>query len=205
MLKPLSSAIAIGTGGPFGAEGPIIMTGGAFGSLIAQVFHLTGVGAKDAARRGRGRGHDGDVRDADRRRAARGRAAALRVEAAQPHPGRARGATSRSLRRVRCSAPGRSFPCRRTRHRRGRTLSRESSRASSPAVSRAIATVAVYASEDAIRQAADPLDVVAGDRRSRGRHRRLVEPRALGVGYDIDRCAAARATRRLGGRRASCA
>jgi chloride channel protein, CIC family len=41
VLKPLSSAIAIGTGGPFGAEGPIIMTGGAFGSLLAQAFHLT--------------------------------------------------------------------------------------------------------------------------------------------------------------------
>ncbi|HQR03765.1 MAG: chloride channel protein [Proteobacteria bacterium] len=36
VLKPLSSAISIGTGGPFGAEGPIIMTGGAVGSLIAQ-------------------------------------------------------------------------------------------------------------------------------------------------------------------------
>ncbi|AXK79341.1 chloride channel protein [Pseudolabrys taiwanensis] len=41
LLKPLSSAISIGTGGPFGAEGPIIMTGGAFGSLFAQLFHLT--------------------------------------------------------------------------------------------------------------------------------------------------------------------
>ncbi|HLI11394.1 MAG TPA: chloride channel protein [Alphaproteobacteria bacterium] len=41
VLKPLSSAIAIGTGGPFGAEGPIIMTGGAFGSLFAQLFHLS--------------------------------------------------------------------------------------------------------------------------------------------------------------------
>jgi len=41
ILKPVSSAIAIGSGGPFGAEGPIIMTGGAFGSLIAQLFHLT--------------------------------------------------------------------------------------------------------------------------------------------------------------------
>jgi len=40
VLKPLSSAIAIGTGGPFGAEGPIIMTGGAIGSLFAQFFHL---------------------------------------------------------------------------------------------------------------------------------------------------------------------
>jgi CIC family chloride channel protein len=42
VLKPLMSAIAIGTGGPFGAEGPIIMTGGAVGSLFAQFFHLAG-------------------------------------------------------------------------------------------------------------------------------------------------------------------
>ncbi|HWC97304.1 MAG TPA: chloride channel protein [Candidatus Sulfopaludibacter sp.] len=41
LLKPLSSAISIGSGGPFGAEGPIIMTGGAFGSMIAQLFRLT--------------------------------------------------------------------------------------------------------------------------------------------------------------------
>jgi len=41
VLKPLSSAIAIGTGGPFGAEGPIIMTGGALGSLFGQAFHLS--------------------------------------------------------------------------------------------------------------------------------------------------------------------
>ncbi|HEX4023090.1 MAG TPA: chloride channel protein [Steroidobacteraceae bacterium] len=40
-LKPVSSAISIGTGGPFGAEGPIIMTGGAFGSLFAQLFKLS--------------------------------------------------------------------------------------------------------------------------------------------------------------------
>ena len=41
ILKPLSSGIAIGSGGPFGAEGPIIMTGGAAASLLAQAFHLT--------------------------------------------------------------------------------------------------------------------------------------------------------------------
>jgi chloride channel protein, CIC family len=41
ILKPISAAIAIGTGGPFGAEGPIIQTGGAFGSLIGQVLHTT--------------------------------------------------------------------------------------------------------------------------------------------------------------------
>ena len=41
LLKPLSSAISIGSGGPFGAEGPIIMTGGAIGSIVAQFFSLT--------------------------------------------------------------------------------------------------------------------------------------------------------------------
>ena len=41
ILKPISAAIAIGTGGPFGAEGPIIQTGGALGSLVGQAFHTT--------------------------------------------------------------------------------------------------------------------------------------------------------------------
>ena len=41
ILKPLSAAISIGSGGPFGAEGPIIVTGGAFGSMIAQFMNLT--------------------------------------------------------------------------------------------------------------------------------------------------------------------
>src|SRR6201993_2321886 len=41
VLKPISAAVSIGSGGPFGAEGPIIMTGGAIGSMIAQFFHLT--------------------------------------------------------------------------------------------------------------------------------------------------------------------
>ncbi len=41
LLKPISAAVSIGTGGPFGAEGPIIMTGGAFGSLFAQFLRLT--------------------------------------------------------------------------------------------------------------------------------------------------------------------
>ena len=41
VAKPLSSAIAIGTGGPFGAEGPIIVTGGALGSLLGQLVHVS--------------------------------------------------------------------------------------------------------------------------------------------------------------------
>ena len=39
--EPADGIISIGSGGPFGAEGPIIMTGGAIGSLLAQYFHLT--------------------------------------------------------------------------------------------------------------------------------------------------------------------
>ena len=42
VLKPIASGMAIGSGGPFGAEGPIIMTGGALGSLAGQFFHITG-------------------------------------------------------------------------------------------------------------------------------------------------------------------
>ncbi len=41
VLKPIASAISIGTGGPFGAEGPIILTGGAMGSIVGQLFRLT--------------------------------------------------------------------------------------------------------------------------------------------------------------------
>src|SRR5579872_3959265 len=46
LLKPISAAIAIGTGGPFGAEGPIIQTGGALGSLVGQLLHTTAVERK---------------------------------------------------------------------------------------------------------------------------------------------------------------
>src|SRR5437588_6990109 len=46
LLKPISAAIAIGTGGPFGAEGPIIATGGALGSLLGQVLKTTGAERK---------------------------------------------------------------------------------------------------------------------------------------------------------------
>ena len=83
VLKPLSSAISIGSGGPFGAEGPIIMTGGALGSLVASIPPDLRR-AQDASGRGRGRRHVGDLRHAGGRRAPGRRAPALRVEAAQP-------------------------------------------------------------------------------------------------------------------------
>ena len=56
LLKPISSAISIGTGGPFGAEGPIIMTGGAIGSLFAQFFHLSAAERKTLLVAGAGAG-----------------------------------------------------------------------------------------------------------------------------------------------------
>ena len=56
VLKPLSSAISIGTGGPFGAEGPIIMTGGAIGSLFAQCFQLSAAERKTLLVAGAGAG-----------------------------------------------------------------------------------------------------------------------------------------------------
>ena len=62
LLKPLSAAISIGTGGPFGAEGPIIATGGALGSLRRTGAARLGGGAQDAARGRRRRRHVGDVR-----------------------------------------------------------------------------------------------------------------------------------------------
>src|SRR5207302_5066878 len=56
ILKPLSAAIAIGTGGPFGAEGPIIQTGGAFGSLVGQLLSTTAAERKALLACGAGAG-----------------------------------------------------------------------------------------------------------------------------------------------------
>ena len=108
LLKPLSSAVSIGSGGPFGAEGPIIMTGGAIGSLFAQLFQLERRRAQDLAGRRRDRGHDRHLRHAVRGDHARGRVAAVRMEAAQLRaggdrgPGRPRMASAAGRRRARC-------------------------------------------------------------------------------------------------------
>ena len=186
VLKPLSSAISIGTGGPFGAEGPIIMTGGAHRLAVRAVLPPQRRGAQDAAggrRRGR---HDRDLRHAGRRRAAGGRAAAVRVEAAQLHPGRGRVPSSPIAGARCCSAPGRCFPC---RGAIGAALV-------GPARLRAalgviaglhpgLLTKLLYALEDLFERlpihwmwwpALGGLVVGLGG---------LVEPRALGVGYDV--------------------
>jgi len=58
LLKPVSAAISIGTGGPFGAEGPIIATGGAVGSLVGQLLHTTAVERKTLLAAGAAAGMD---------------------------------------------------------------------------------------------------------------------------------------------------
>ena len=80
ILKALSSAISIGTGGPFGAEGPIIMTGGSFGSVIAQFFHLTAAERKTLLVAGAAAGMSATFAHAHRGDTPRRRTAALRME-----------------------------------------------------------------------------------------------------------------------------
>ena len=173
MLKPLSSAISIGSGGPFGAEGPIIMTGGAIGSLFAQRFHLSAAERKTLLVAGAAAGMTGDVRHARRRGPAGGRAAAVRMEAAQLRAGASRRVPWRCAWRPLLIGAGPLFPrraaltpagwpigrCRRRRHRRRACWRRCSRRV-------------LYRIEDVLPPPADPLDVVAGDRRPRRRHRR---------------------------------
>ena len=109
ILKPLSSAISIGTGGPFGAEGPIIMTGGALGSLFAQFFHLTSAERKTLLVAGAAAGMTAIFNTPIAARAARGRATAVRMEAAQLHPRARRGPDGRGGARLR-AAGGRPVP-----------------------------------------------------------------------------------------------
>ena len=120
-LKPLASAISIGSGGPFGAEGPIIMTGGAFGSMIAQFFHLTSAERKTLLVAGAAGGMAATFATPVAADPARSRATPLRMEAAQR---RARGDGKRRRHRrsqTTCSAPDPSShpspPCH-YRHRR---------------------------------------------------------------------------------------
>ena len=90
-LKPLSAAIAIGTGGPFGAEGPIIATGGALGSLARPArSHVTADERKTLLAAGAAAGMAATFGSPVVGGAARDRAAALRVPPALAHPGRAR-------------------------------------------------------------------------------------------------------------------
>ena len=99
VAKPLSAAIAIGTGGPFGAEGPIIVTGGALGLAARPGPPRVGQRAQDPARQRRRGRHGGHVRHAAGRRRAGDRAAAVRVLDAGVRP--AGGGDQRRRRRAR--------------------------------------------------------------------------------------------------------
>ena len=188
VLKPLSSAISIGTGGPFGAEGPIIMTGGAIGSLFAQCFSLSAAERKTLAGRGRGCRHDGDVRHAGRRGAAGRRAAPVRMEAAQPHSRVSRHAPSRPRCGRSLLGSGPLFPVFRQRSscRGGAASPSASALASSPGCNRALLTGAALQSRRSVRPIC-PFTGCGGPRSAvvavglGG----LVEPSALGVGYDV--------------------
>ena len=180
VLKPIASAIAIGTGGPFGAEGPIIMTGGAFGSLVAQFLHLTADERKTLLVAG----------------AAGGMAATFNTPLAsvllavelllfewRPRafiPGRRRRGRRHRCRVPYCSAAAALFPV-----PHGRCTSLPPSYAAVRRRRRiagllaVVATVLVYVSEDAFGRLPVALDVVAGDRRSCHRCRRPV--RATGA------------------------
>ena len=185
ILKPLSSAISIGSGGPFGAEGPIIMTGGAFGSLIAQFFHLSERGTQDAASRRRSGRHVGDIRRASVGRAACRRVAVVRMEAAQRHSGGIGERGRRARRGGTFSAWDRYFQFLRTTRSSGRWALLGCVVAGLLAgLFSALLTKAVYAAEDAFQRlpihwmwwpAIGGLVIGLGG---------LVFPQALGVGYE---------------------
>ena len=195
VLKPVSAAISIGTGGPFGAEGPIIMTGGAIGSMIAQHAAPDRRRAQDPAGRRRRRRHGGDLQLPARRGAARRRAAAVRVAAAQLRAGRRRVAVAHVVRGLllgtRPDLPRDAGDLHLTA---GDELLCVVAGLSAALLAIA-ATGLVYASEDAFSRlplhwmwwpAIGGLVIGIGG---------LIEPRALGVGYDvIDQLLTGRAT-----------
>jgi hypothetical protein len=139
LLKPLSSAVSIGTGGPFGAEGPINHDRGSAGLAVRAGVPFVQRRAQDPAGGGcRGR-HGGDLRHPTRGGAARGGAAAVRVEATELHPGRGgRGGgrrTPHAAPRRRTDLPP-SRPMGRSAGRSSRSASRSAwARASGPGAS----------------------------------------------------------------------
>ena len=173
ILKPLSSAISIGSGGPFGAEGPIIMTGGAIGSIIAQLFQLTSAERKTLLVAGAAAGMSATF-------AAPVASVLLAVELLL-FEWKPRSADSRWRWRARrparrgdtCSAWDRSSRCLRTSCMH-RPVGAAGCVARGIAGRRAFgaADQGVYAAEDLFQKLPDPLDVVARDRRRVGRNRR---------------------------------
>ncbi len=186
ILKPLSSAISIGSGGPFGAEGPIIMTGGAVGSLIAQFFHLTSVERKTLLVAGAAAGMSATFASPVAAVLLAVELSPFRMETSQFNTGGV-GQCHRGSR-----TPVHSGPW--------TTISRV---AAHPVfigpegllgcvicglLAGALATLltgAVYAAEDSFLKTAHPLDVVAGDRRTRCRTGRADFPAGSGGGLRL--------------------
>ena len=165
MLKPLSSAISIGTGGPFGAEGPIIMTGGALGSLFAQFFHLSSAERKTLLVAGAAAGMTAIFGTPV---AAVLLAVELLLFEWKPRsfiPGRRR----RDRRRRLAAVPARRRAAVSLRDRAGDSLvgpgALRRASASSPGLQSALMTIMPLRHRRSVSQAADPLDVVAGARR----------------------------------------
>ena len=166
ILKPLSSAISIGSGGPFGAEGPIIMTGGALGSMIAQLFHLTSAERKTLLVAGAAGGMSATF-------ASPVAAVLLAVELLlfewKPRsliPVALASAVAAAARRyILGFGPLFPVPAHPLIHRSERTCSAARWSGLLAGVLSALLTLSVYAAEDAFPASADSLDVVAGDRR----------------------------------------
>ncbi len=179
ILKPISAAISIGSGGPFGAEGPIIMTGGAFGSMIAQFFHLTSAERKTLLVAGAAAGMSATF-------AAPLASVLLAVELLlfewKPRsaiPVAMASATAAIVRRY-ILGLGPLFPVPPHPIFIGPVglLGCVITGILAGALS-ALLTVGVYAAEDLVSKTTDPLDVVASDRRRFRRHRRTYFPASI--------------------------
>ena len=183
ILKPISAAIAIGSGGPFGAEGPIIMTGGAFGSLIAQWIKLTDAERTTLSGGRSGGGHVCYICNTGSGNSACGGTFVVRIAAAKSGAGGDRQCHRRSFARV----PSRPRPtvsdagdwdpstlnrCRCLTFRRSAWSCRCSHEPDDVCV------------RGYVRAPAPALDVVACRGRARDWYRRSYFPRGLGVGYD---------------------
>ena len=186
VAKPLSAAIAIGTGGPFGAEGPIIVTGGALGSLVGQVHPRVGQRAQDPARRAA-------PPPAWRPRSARRWPRSCWPSScccSSSRPGRSSRSSSRRAWPAACTSllfgAGRCSPCPRT------TSPGSVSSHCSPSLGLACGLLAVAHHPRPVRRRG-PVPPPAGRRGLAPGHRRrsvwaslgLLVPRALGVGYDV--------------------
>ena len=183
ILKPLSSGHLNRHGGPFGAEGPIIMTGGAMGSLIGQFLRLSGGGAQDTAGGRRSCRNDRHIRHARSPRYCWPSNCCCSNGAPAACPGRWPRGRPSALPRL-CSAPGPLFPFAgaavTARWRPGRLPRRRDRGRAASALYQAL-----YSVEDAFGRlpihwmwwpALGGIVVGVGG---------YLQPRALGVGYDV--------------------